>query len=326
MAIKREHLGYIDFIKGVAIIGVILLHIIPKDYLYRIYAHFYIWQSVPLFVFVSFFLIYKKMEQSSIREYFSKASFQKLMHRIIIPYVLLQTVILFFLLAKGNYAAVENVVLIGGAGPGSYCPYLYIQVWIIAPFLFVLLRKNLVLGGAIILFGSIIGNFLFYMSEAPGRLESILLLRYLFLSVVAYIWLINKNNILWTYVLPLISVVYWLYGMNYEMTPWILTSGWWAGHQLPALFYTYFIVSLLYAFYNRYGKVLIAINWFGRKSYEIFLLQLVFFILPIRHYLKFNNVNQEIVVLFLGALLFCSIPLLVLDTVKKHFSLNINNS
>ncbi|MDK2818215.1 MAG: OpgC domain-containing protein [Spirochaetota bacterium] len=43
----------LDFLKGTAMILVILTHIIPGDIRFAIYDSFYIIQAVPIFVFIS---------------------------------------------------------------------------------------------------------------------------------------------------------------------------------------------------------------------------------------------------------------------------------
>ena len=52
---RRERDYSIDFVKGVAILFVILLHNMPND---SIYSIVYIGQAVPLFVLVSSYLTY----------------------------------------------------------------------------------------------------------------------------------------------------------------------------------------------------------------------------------------------------------------------------
>ena len=54
MTEPRKH--ELDFIKGFAILSVILLHTLNRSMLYETYAYFHIWQAVLLFVFVSYYL------------------------------------------------------------------------------------------------------------------------------------------------------------------------------------------------------------------------------------------------------------------------------
>ena len=56
MTEPRKH--ELDFIKGFAILSVILLHTLNRSMLYETYSYFHIWQAVLLFVFVSYYLIF----------------------------------------------------------------------------------------------------------------------------------------------------------------------------------------------------------------------------------------------------------------------------
>lgn len=68
------HLKYIDELKGFAALSVVLLHTLPREALYTTGAYFHIWQAVPVFVFISFFLLLRKLDKcekvsESIRKY-----------------------------------------------------------------------------------------------------------------------------------------------------------------------------------------------------------------------------------------------------------------
>lgn len=65
----------LDFIIGLATLSVILLHTVgSENMLYEIYAFFHIWQAVPFFVFISYYLLFAKLGKQSnisISSYFS---------------------------------------------------------------------------------------------------------------------------------------------------------------------------------------------------------------------------------------------------------------
>ena len=142
-----EYLGYIDFIKGVAILSVIMLHALPRDVLISLYAPLHIWQGVPLFVFVSFFLIFRKIDNNITYCYYTQKSFLKLYKRIILPFVLFQGVLIYSYLINGDYRSVIGTLVCGGGGPGAYYPHIYIQLWLLAPLLYMIIEKSGKLGG-----------------------------------------------------------------------------------------------------------------------------------------------------------------------------------
>lgn len=143
----------LDFIKGFAILSVILLHTLSGSMLYKIYAYFHIWQAVPLFVFVSYYLFFVKLgKQSNVGFYFSGTKIKKVIRRVIIPFTIIELLIIIvnelFSFSISALAIIKSL----GIGPGSYYPYIYIQLWGSAPFIFILLNK--VKGG---------GSFTFYV-------------------------------------------------------------------------------------------------------------------------------------------------------------------
>ena len=64
---KRERDYSIDFVKGVAILFVILLHNMPNE---SIYSIAYIGQAVPLFLLVSSYLTYGGFQRKGFNGYF----------------------------------------------------------------------------------------------------------------------------------------------------------------------------------------------------------------------------------------------------------------
>ena len=71
---KRERDYSIDFVKGVAILFVILLHNMPNE---SIYSIAYIGQVVPLFLLVSSYLTYGGFQRKGFNGYFSARNVKK---------------------------------------------------------------------------------------------------------------------------------------------------------------------------------------------------------------------------------------------------------
>ena len=89
---------------------------------------------------------------------------------------------------NNDYGMIKKLVLYGGYGMGSYYPYLFIQIWLLAPFIFKLMKYNMFLGVWVVLMVTIISNYVLYKTGAPTRIESCLVSRYLLLAFLAYIW------------------------------------------------------------------------------------------------------------------------------------------
>lgn len=136
----KNKIAEYDFVKGIAILFVILLHTVSHQFLFDSYAYFHIWQAVPLFILISYTLMFSKFEKkNNLHDYYSKQSIFKVLKRIVLPYILFQCLI--FILSFLRYGTWNIYGLILGSGPGAYYPFIYIQLWLTAPFLGYLLNK-----------------------------------------------------------------------------------------------------------------------------------------------------------------------------------------
>lgn len=135
------HLKYIDELKGFAALSVVLLHTLPREALYTTGAYFHIWQAVPVFVFISFFLLLRKLDKcESIRKYY--CGYKNVIFKVIVPFIVVQSMLIGILLVQNNGEEIVRLLKVGGLGPGAYYPYLYVQIWLIVPFLYYILRHR----------------------------------------------------------------------------------------------------------------------------------------------------------------------------------------
>lgn len=156
--------------------------------------------------------------------------------------------------------------------------YIYIQIWLIAPLLYKLLKKQYLLTGAGLVLASILGNYVICVGNYPTRVESCLLFRYFLLAFLSYIWYMKKDNILYRWIFPIVSVIYWIWLMDYDLSPWILSARGWRTQQFPALFYTLLAVFIIYKMCLILpSKIKQPFLWCGRNSYYIYIMQMLFF-------------------------------------------------
>lgn len=323
---QTKKVEYLDFIKGFAAISVVLLHALPQEFLIGSFAYIHIWQAVPLFVFVSFFLFLRKLDSGvKLKEYYSKKRVVKIVHKIIIPFLIVQLLFGIINYMTLGYEGVISMIYRLGDGRGSYYPYIYCQLWLITPLLYFIFNKmrnlNSMLWGGVIALLSIGCNVAVYYCPILSRFSTTLCIRYLFLSVVAWQWYINKGNLIWRYCLPIISILYWLFLDSIDLDPWIPTHNGWGSQQLPAFFFTYLFVYMLYMLTSRCGKTIGRFFvWSGNNSYYIFLLQMIFFKL-----FPYNSLGILCGVcapfrlfLYVACALFCSIfPIIIYKRFKS---------
>lgn len=152
MSNTNQHLGYIDFVKGVAALSVILLHTLPSVVLKGSFAVYHIWQAVPVFLFISFYLGFRNLEKKDdlLKGYYSKARLYGIFTKIWLPLLILAGIEAVFFFVRGDNSRALGSMLCYDNGPGSYYVWCYMQIWLLLPAIFLLLRRlGVVYGGGI---------------------------------------------------------------------------------------------------------------------------------------------------------------------------------
>lgn len=151
MSKTNQHLGFIDFVKGIAAISVILLHTLPAVVLRGSLAVYHIWQAVPLFLFISFFLGFRNLEKKEdvIKGYYSKARLKRLFSKIWLPLLILAGFEGVFFFIIGDNSRALGSLLCYDNGPGSYYVWCYMQIWILMPAIYLLLKRHGVVYGGV---------------------------------------------------------------------------------------------------------------------------------------------------------------------------------
>ena len=146
---QTVRLENIDFVKGLAALSVILLHTLPSIVIKGSFAIFHIWQAVPIFLFISFYLGFRNLEKKEnvFKGYFSKDRFKKIFLKIWLPLLLLAALEALFFLVIGNKDKAIGCLLCYDNGPGSYYVWCYMQIWLLMPAIYLLLKRRGIAGG-----------------------------------------------------------------------------------------------------------------------------------------------------------------------------------
>ena len=115
---KRERDYSIDFVKGVAILFVILLHNMPNE---SIYSIAYIGQAVVYFYWCHSYLTYGGFQRKGFNGYFSASECEEDVRSCFSPILSLNFFLncaIFYLLKGG--VDWQRLYMQGGFGPGSY--------------------------------------------------------------------------------------------------------------------------------------------------------------------------------------------------------------
>ena len=228
MSTSSSRLHYIDFVKGVAALSVVLLHTLPNAILKGTFAVYHIWQAVPVFLFISFYLGFRNLANKDdyFKGYYSKDRITKLFTKIWLPLIILAGVEAVYFFVIGNNSRAFGSLLCYDNGPGSYYVWCYMQIWLLIPAIYILLKRfGLVYGGGIFIV-SLLLDFLWekYIGIKPGYT----CFRYLFLSVPAFMLL---KNIAMRKIIPLalVSILYLAFILYSEVPVYldpILPNGW----------------------------------------------------------------------------------------------------
>jgi hypothetical protein len=284
----------------------------------KYFSPYWIDLSVPLFICVSCVLNYLVLsENDNIKNYFNFGKFKKILVRIFVPFILAQILLIILYVASGNFS-IKGFLAGGGIGPGSYYPWIYLQLWFIMPIMFLLIKKNFITGSLLIIFVSIIVNIIFsifssadwfqlplidHKKEAFISLYRLCVNRYLFIYPLVFL-LVEKRikyNILLFCGFISAGFMFCITYKNINLEPVIFNSGWQV-FEFPSSFYTLLIFIFLYKIYDYIPNIIQELVCkIGSKSWEIFNFQMIYF--TICGYLNINKYLNLALSLFI-----CIIP------------------
>ena len=286
---KHGYDPFIDFLKGVCILFIILTHCFP-DYLIE-YTQFDLWgrTAVPLLILLQVFHSYKKGLEASV------ISIRKIWSRVAWPFFLTEAVIFMLFPLVHTETAYKDLVynvFWGGLGPGCYYPWIYMEMAIIIPlcaFIFKRFSKRWQLVTFILI--SQLLEVAVCLINLPEWAYRITFFKYTFLIFLGYRLASEGLKINWkTILLSLLSMACLLFfsWTNPDLRPLFTNYDIWAIFHWVCYFYmAYLFLYLLtkaYQLIARQEKVMAYIMKIGKYSYEVFLFQLFYFTI-IRHYI-----------------------------------------
>lgn len=267
--------GFIDFIKAYAILCVLFGHTfspILDKVAYGVWAG----MQVPLFILVQIFHSYKKDKAT--------VSLVKILTRVVLPFVVFEVVT--FVIAHLIWGVDGNILIhralnSGGYGPGSYYPWVYVQVALLLP-LFLLLLKRVDKVTALVVFLIVCEGteILFSVVDLPNHIYRLLATRYILLFYLGWLWVkegVRINRL--TIVLSIISLCFILFFeySTVDKEPWFINAGF-RFHRWPCYFFVAYgftaMLHILWTKINQNGFVVRIVKILAAASYEIFLMQM----------------------------------------------------
>ena len=269
---KNTHIDWVDGARGVAILAVILLHSMPC--LREVGWMWHIGQAVPVFLFITAYLVSVRME--SIKAYFTFDRFGRMLKKVFVPFVFVLILQVGCLVLADKDLSIKCIIRDGGIGPGSYYIWLYLQSWILIPFMVWLVRKVPVWTSCLIMLViSILAEYAFVPIEDikfVGDVYRLMPIRYLMVLYLGCVWPMLKDKQKYIFyglagvaALSILNDVYFANALPVELTP-----PFWVGYHWHTAFYVVVPVALLERV--RYADV-----WkqAGKYSWYIFLLQMM---------------------------------------------------
>lgn len=322
---------FIDFLKGVCILLVVLAHCFPQKL--REFSLFPIWgdPAVPIFLIIQVFHTYKKGVENVAPNY------AKLWQRIIKPFILMETIIILVsflrIMLIGNHDTIKlikGIISGGGMGPGSYYPWLYVQFAIILAFIVPVFRKikGMWLAIIFVLIAECIEIFcsIINLWEPLYRL---MFLRYTFLIYLGYLLVFKGYTHSWfTGLLSVISIMFTLFFAytDISLSPYIHDTDWRGCHWMCYFYIAYLMLYLLKRIYCKLGKYESIVEYFkkmGQYSYEVFLFQMFYFavfhgvVIKVLNLVGGKYLAHSIAIPF--AVIVCIVPVIWYKTANTHF-------
>lgn len=325
LSLKKDgYEPFIDFLKGLCILFVVIQHSIPA--VLHHYSMFAIWGrlAVPIFLLIQVFHTYKK-------DVGGKLNCKKLWKRIIRPYLFVQFIILSLsLFVFHNSVEWSQVIQCGGIGSGGYYPWIYLQFTLVLVLIAPLLKKSQNYCFLFLIFALISQalEVLCCIIDMPEWLYRLGMFRYFFLIFLGYIFAtkgfeLNMQNFA-IGILSLLALCFFSF-KDINLRPLFFTGlpQWRTCHWLC---YPYICYILLFVFRYIFVKAKNSrlTKWImemGKYSYEIFMFQMIYFFICQNLLVEKSDLTfaSQLVYMFV-AIIVCTAPVVWLKNVFVSYN------
>ena len=272
---KQGYDPFLDFIKAWAILCVIFGHTFP--YLNQVGYSLWLASQVPLFILIQTFHSYKKDTP--------KINVAKIFSRVLLPFFICEISVFSIALCLGGWGNFQSLLYkglkAGGYGPGSYYPWIYLQMAILLPLIYPILKKT---PEKALLWIFLItcegGEIICSIVDIPDWIYRLLAIRYFFLIYFALKWIkkgiVPDWKMLILSLLSLATLVYFRYfSVNDE--PWFYNTAWktarWPCYYYVANLYVY-MLFMFWQLIKTNNLFVRLIKVIAASTYEIFLVQM----------------------------------------------------
>lgn len=294
-----ERNRYIDYLKAVGIIFVVITHNnVPDPTRKILFFPFWISMAVPLFILISGINFSNSIEHRGIRTlkgWYGIGNLFSRLTRFMLPFTLVYVFEVFWRITrKGVKYSVWSFIkdfLEGGYGSGSYYVCIMLQLIVIFPICYFIIKENYKLGIPLLISLHLLFEFAVHYYPVDQSYYRLSIFRYLaFIALGIFIYLRRKEN---KPISNTFLIISFLYGFSYLLSAGYLhykvtLFTYWVTTALPSAFYVFPLVYLIIGIKGKKdqseaGKYLALI---GKASYHIFLTQMLYYYLQLDE--KFN--------------------------------------
>lgn len=280
---KLSRCNLIDIIKGIMILFIIITHYkwdYPSDYLKYGFV-FYIDMAVPVFMIISGYLAAKSLEKKghTLQQAFSLDVVLPKLLRFLIPFLITFIIELPFLIIYKKSGILSLIqIFVGGVGPGSYYTPVMLQFIFIAPVIYFIIKRYDFCGMCACFLFTALWEAVQYSWGMNDRPYALLVLRYV--SVIAFgcyiaIGQIKLNKKL-LYMMFVTGIVWQCLLCYVPLNPPFMNLPWARVNYLSSLIVMPIMYVLIRKFYASSFKIPV-IQQLGKASYNIFLVQMVYY-------------------------------------------------
>lgn len=280
-----QRIKIIDYMKALFIALVIVGHteVIPTDHIVQ---PLIIAQAVPGFMILSGYTFALTSDNKSFREMYGKKRLVQKACKFIIPALITYMIYLIGWFLRGTYSLTSQDIvyrfIMGLYGPGGYYCGIMLQFIIIAPILYVIVKRYHALGVAIVGIINLLFEIMGRWWSISEQLYRVLIFRYLLLLAWGmYIYLnrdmkINKIK----------EICIWLVGVVYLTLPYFTEYQYqifklWSSTSMMAALYMAPMMNIVLKKHIEYSVkngIGVTIENIGKASYHIMYVQLLYFV------------------------------------------------
>ena len=281
---EKDRLSYLDFYKGICILLIIIQHSMLDPTFRKVYLFpYWVFMAVPILMVITGYVSSLSFEKNGVTlksAYHPKNIICKLLRFIIpfLPVFIVEYIILY--MTFGNrltWRFLLDTFITGGIGPGNYYFPIMLQVVLIFPLIWAVIRK-LGFKGLVICFAV---NFAYEVFKTLIHMDPevyrYIAFRYVFIiSFGCYLFVkqkeSNKKNNIWYYLAGVVGAIYIFVFIYTDLKPYFTTE--WTKTSCFAVLYI-FPLMLHIIKPNKIHIELIEI--LGRASLNIYYIQLIYF-------------------------------------------------